>query len=275
VASLAGRVVAITGASSGIGRATALQLASARARVVVSARRADRLEALASDIRAAGGEAIAVPGDVTRDTDMQWLVARAVEAFGRIDVMICNAGIAYYGLLDEATSADMRRVVDVNVLGTFYAAHAALTVMRRQGHGHIIAISSIVARRGVGGSGLYGATKAAQLGLIESLRAEFAGTNLHASVVFPVRTLTELREAAARDFGQQVTGRGPSQSADDVARAILNCVRVPCAEVYPMRWSKLLGVLAVVAPALTDRIVRRFNRGRTRLPASANDERHP
>jgi short-subunit dehydrogenase len=273
VDALSGRVVAITGASSGIGRATAIQLAAAGARVVLSARRADRLDALAKDIRAAGGEATVVPGDVASDADMQALVARTVEAFGRIDVMICNAGIAYYGPLDEATPADMRRVVDVNVMGTLYAAHAALTAMRRQGHGHIIAVSSIVARRGVGGSSLYGATKAAQLGLIESLRAEFVGTNLHASVVFPVRTPTELREAAARDFGQQVTGRGPSQSVEEVARAIVNCVRFPRAEVYPMRTSWFLALLAVIAPALSDRIVQRFNRQRTPLTTSSDGDR--
>jgi len=197
---------------------------------------------------------------------MQALVARTVEAFGRIDVMICNAGIGYHGTLDESAPADMRRVVDVNLLGTLYAAHAALAVMRRLGRGHIIAVSSIVGRRGVGGSSVYAATKAAQIGFIECLRAEFIGTDLHASVVFPVRTPTEFREALARDFGQHVTGRGPAQSADDVARAIVDCVRSPRAEVYPMRTARLLAVLAVVAPALADRVVHRFNRRRAVPP---------
>ena len=263
---LAGKVVAITGASAGIGRATALQLAAAGARVVVSARRADRLRALVADIRARGGQAVDVPGDVTSEADMQTLVARTVETFGGIDVMICNAGIGYHGTLDESPPAAMRRVVDVNLMGTLYAAQAALTVMRRQGRGHILAVSSIVGRRGVGGSSVYAATKAAQLAFIECLRAEFVGTPLRASVVFPVRTPTEFREALARDFGQHVTGKGPAQSAEDVARAIVDCVRSPKAEVYPMRKARLLAVLAVVAPALTDRVVHRFNRRRAVPP---------
>jgi NADP-dependent 3-hydroxy acid dehydrogenase YdfG len=265
---LSPKVVAITGASAGIGRAAAVALAADGAAVVVSARRADRLDDLAREISAAGGRVLAVPGDVTREADMHALVERAVEAFGRLDVMICNAGIGYYGPIDQTPPEVLRRVVDVNVLGTLYAAQAALDVFRRQGHGHIIAISSIAGRRGIGGSSLYSATKAAQIGFIEGLRAEFSGTRLHASVVYPVSTRTEFREALHRDYGHVVQGVGPLQSAESVARAIVRCVRRPQAEVYPLWRSKLLAVLAVTLPSVTDRIVRRFTR--RVAPASAS-----
>src|SRR5262245_50692750 len=190
------RVVTITGASSGIGRATAVALAREGAAVLVSARRRDKLDDLVRDIERDGGRALAVVGDVTVDADMRVLVDRAVKAWGRLDVMICNAGIGYHGTLDDTPVEVMRRLVDVNLMGTMYAAAAALPVFRRQRRGHIIAISSIAGRRGIGGMSLYSATKAAQIGFIEGLRAEFAGTDLHASVVYPVSTTdTEFRDA--------------------------------------------------------------------------------
>jgi short-subunit dehydrogenase len=268
-ARLPGTIVAITGASAGIGRATARLAAREGASVVLAARRADRLVDVEAEIRSAGGTALAVPGDVTQPDDMDALVQRTVARFGRLDVMICNAGIGYHGPLDDTSPAAMRRVVDVNLMGTLYAARAALAVMRRQNRGHIIAVSSIAGRRGVGGSSLYSATKAAQIGLIEALRAEFAGTPLRASIVYPVSTRTEFHEAIARDFGHAVSGIGPKQSADEVAAAIVSCMASPRAEVYPYRKAWLLAVLSVVAPAQTDRFMRRFARRRTgEMPAS-------
>lgn len=260
---LRGRVVAITGASAGIGRALALSLAQAGARVLASARRGDRLDALAAARYPHDGCIVACPGDVTSEADMRALVDTAVARFGRLDVMVCNAGIGYHGTLDETTPADMRRVVDVNLMGTLYATHAALPLMRRQGHGHIIAVSSIVGRRGIEGSSVYAATKAAQIAFIECLRAEFVGTSLHASVVFPVATTTEFRDAIRRDFGHEVSGRGPQQSAETVAESIVDCIVAPKAEVYPLGKAKWLSVLGVVAPAKADRIVKRFGRRRT------------
>jgi NAD(P)-dependent dehydrogenase (short-subunit alcohol dehydrogenase family) len=259
---LAGRVAVITGASSGIGHATARQLAAEGATVVVTARRADRLAALVADIEAHGGAALALPGDVTSEADMDAVVTGALARYGHLDVMICNAGIGYHGSLDETPPADMRRVVDVNLLGTLYAARAALVPMRRQGHGHIVVVSSIVGRRGIGGSSVYGATKAAQVGFVEALRAEFVGTNLHASVVLPVAVTTEFHEALARDFGHHVEGHGPRQSADEVAAAIVECVVTPTPEVYPFWKARWLGVLNVLAPGRTDALVRRFGRKR-------------
>lgn len=260
---MSGRVVAITGASAGIGRAVATLLASRGAAVVVSARRADKLRDLVSDIERAGGRALAVPGDVTSEPDMRLLVARAVETYGRLDVMICNAGIGYHGTLDETPPDVMRRLVDVNLLGTLYAAAAALPIMRRQNRGHIIAVSSIVGRRGVAGSSVYAATKGAQIAFIESLRAEFVGTALHASVVLPVATVTEFRAAIERDFGHVTVGKGPRQPAEVVAAAIAACIESPRPEVYPLKKARLLAVISATAPGLADRLVRRFGRRRT------------
>ncbi len=260
---LAGKIVAITGASAGIGRATASLAAREGAAIALFARRQDRLEALAHEIQIQGGTALSVPGDVTRAEDIDAFVERALARFGRLDVMVCNAGIGYHGPLDETPVDAMRRVVDVNLLGTLYAARAALVAMRRQGHGHIIAVSSIAGRRGVGGSSLYSATKAAQIGLIEGLRAEFTGTPFHASVVYPVSTRTEFHDAIARDFGHAISGIGPKQSADRVAHAIVSCMVSPQAEVYPFKKAWLLAVLSVIAPAQADRFMKRFGRRRT------------
>ena len=240
------------------------------ATVVLLARRADKLDALAAEVRATGGRALAVAGDVTNATDMESFVRRAVEGFGRLDIMVCNAGIGYHGPLDESPTDVMRRLVDVNLMGTLYAARAALPVMRRQGTGHIIAVSSIVGRRGIGGSSVYSATKAAQIGFIEGLRAEFSGTNLRASVIYPVSTVTEFHEAIARDFGHTVTGKGPKQSADRVAQAIVECMVNPRAEVYPFGHAKWLAVLSVVAPAQADKFVKRF--GRRTVPPTGSAE---
>jgi NADP-dependent 3-hydroxy acid dehydrogenase YdfG len=257
---LSGRVVAITGASSGIGRATAELAAAEGAAVVLSARRADRLDELASLITGRGGRALAVRGDVTSPADMETLVGRAVGAFGHVDVMICNAGIGFHDAFDRTPDDVMRRVVDVNLMGTFYAAHAALKIFLPRNTGHIIAVSSIVGRRGMAGSAVYSATKAAQIGFIEALRAEFVGTNLHASIVYPVSTHTEFHDAILRDFGHRVQGLGPRQSAETVARAIVDCVVSPRVEVYPLRKAWWLSVLSVVAPAQADRVVQKWGR---------------
>src|SRR5258707_2225158 len=186
------RVVAITGASAGIGRATALRLARDGAAVAICARRADRLDATASAIVAAGGQALPMVADVTREADMDRFVAQTVERFGRLDVMLCNAGFGIAGAIDDITPDQMRTLIDINYLGTYYAARAALRLFRRQGRGHIIIVSSIVGKRGVPYMGAYAATKFAQVGLAERLRTELVGTDIHVTVVFPISTDTEV-----------------------------------------------------------------------------------
>src|SRR5690349_4781416 len=137
------RVVAITGASAGIGRATAIRLARDGAAVAICARRADRLQQAADQIRAAGGEALPVVADVTREADMEQFVGAAVDRFSRLDVMLCNAGFGIAGAIDDIAPEQMQRLIDVNFIGTYLAARAALRVFRRQGFGHLIVVSSI------------------------------------------------------------------------------------------------------------------------------------
>ena len=257
---LSGRVIAITGASAGIGQAVAALAAAEGASVVISARRVEKLTAVGTAIAAKGGTVLAVPGDVTNADDMQALVDRAVESFGRLDVMVCNAGIGFHDAFADTPLAVARRLVDVNLMGTLYAAHAAVIRFRQQGHGHLIAISSIVGRRGIGGSSVYSATKAAQIAFVEGLRAEFRGSALKASVVYPISTATEFHATIRREFGREVTAAGPRQSADEVARAIVDCIVRPRAEVYPYSRAKLLSILSVAAPAQADRLVHRFRR---------------
>jgi short-subunit dehydrogenase len=210
-----------------------------------------------------------VTGDVAKEADVVRLVARARERFGRLDIMICNAGFGYYGTVDEMPSDVMRRMMDVNFMGSFFGARAAVPIFRQQGHGHLIFISSIVGKRGIPFMSGYSGTKAAQAGFAESLRAEFAGTRIHVSTVFPVSTTTEFRYAMERDFGHQVSGLGPKQPVDEVARAIVNCVRRPRPEVYPHAKSRVLAILNAVAPGFTDRVVRRYGRRRVVQPSPA------
>ena len=259
---LSGRVAAITGASSGIGLASAQHLARDGVAIVLGARRKERLDEAVRDIRNAGGRAESVVMDVTSEADVKQLTQRAIDGFGRLDIMICNAGFGYYGTVEDTPADIMQRMIDVNFMGTFYGARAALPLFRAQNSGHLIIVSSIVGQRGIAQMSGYSATKAAQVGFAESLRTEFSGTPIAVSVVFPVSTETEFRSAMKRDYGHSVTGLGPKQSVDDVARAIVACVRKPRAEVYPHATSRALTVVNAVAPGFTDKVVRRYGRRR-------------
>lgn len=260
--SLSGRVAAITGASSGIGLAIAHHLARAGVAVMLGARRADRLDAAVAAIRAGGGKAGRVTMDVVNEADVARLAAEAQQAFGPLDIMVCNAGFGYYGTVEDTPPETMHRMMDVNFMGTFYGARAALPIFRARGRGHLVIISSIVGRRGISLMSGYSATKAAQAGFAESLRAEFAGSEIAVSVVYPISTETEFRSAMTRDYGHSVSGLGPKQSADDVARSVVACLRRPRADVYPHAPSRLLAVLNAVAPSVADRLVRKYGRRR-------------
>jgi short-subunit dehydrogenase len=255
------RVVAITGASAGIGRATALRLAREGALIAICARRADRLDAVAADIVAAGGQALPIVADVTRGADMDALVARTVERFGRLDVMMCNAGFGIAGAIDDIAPDQMQKLMDINYTGTYLATRAALPLFRRQGSGHIIMVSSIVGKRGVPYMGAYSATKFAQVGLAECLRSELLGSNIHVSVVFPVSTETEFFDVMSRETGTAVTrAMGPRQTVDTVADAIARAIHRPVPEIYPYAKSRALVILNALAPGFTDRVVKRFGR---------------
>ena len=259
-------VIAITGASSGIGRATALRLARDGASVAICARRRDRLDVVAGEIVAAGGTSLAVTADVTKPEDMQAFVTATVERFGRLDVMICNAGYGLYGEIDRVSAEQMRALMDVNFFGTFHAARAALDVFRRQRRGHTIIVSSIVGRRGIPFMGPYSATKFAQVGLAECLRAELVGTDVHVSVVYPISTETEFFGVMTRHSGFATRAHGPRQSPESVADAIARAIARPVPEIYPYRLAKGLSVLSVIAPAFCDRLTKRWGREPIREP---------
>ena len=184
------RIIAITGASAGIGRAIAVRLARDGASLAICARRRDRLSHVAAEIEAAGGHALPFVGDVTSADDMAEFVRLSLERYQHLDVMICNAGFGVAGAIDVMPPEQMRKLLDVNFLGTYYATRAALPVFRRQGRGHLVIVSSIVGKRGVPYMGAYSATKFAQVGLAESLRSELAGSDIHVTVVFPISTQT-------------------------------------------------------------------------------------
>lgn len=263
---LRGRTAVITGASSGIGLACAEQFAAAGINLVLGARRTDLLHAAIQRITATGARAEAVTMDVAVEEDVDRLVTRAVEAFGTVDIMICNAGFGYYGTVEGTPPDVMRRMMDVNFMGTYYATRAALPIFRAHAQGHLVLVSSVVGQRGISQMSGYSATKAAQRGFAESLRTEFHGSNIHVSIVYPISTTTEFRSAMTRDYGHTVAGLGPKQSADHVARTIVACLRRPRPEIYPYRPSKLLTIMNAVAPGFTDGFVRRFGRRRTDTP---------
>ena len=254
-------VVAITGASAGIGRATAVRLARDGAAVAICARRREMLEAAARDVDAAGGEALPIVADVTSVDDMERFVSAAVDRFGRLDVIVCNAGFGIAGTIDDISPDQMRKLVDINYMGTFYAARAALRVFRRQHHGHVVIISSIVGKRGVPYMGAYAATKFAQVGMAECLRAEVAGSPIHVSVVYPVSTESEFFDVMSRETGTAITRAfGPRQDTSVVADAIARAIERPVPEVFPHFQSRALVWLNTMAPGLCDRVVKRFGR---------------
>jgi len=175
--------------------------------------------------------------------------------------MMCNAGFAIYGAIDDITPDQMRRLVDINYFGTYYATRAALPVFRRQGAGHILIVSSIVGKRGVPFMGAYSATKFAQVGLAECLRSEVEGSGIHVSVVYPVSTDTEFKEVMLRETGHAITqSTGPTQTAEQVADAIAGALANPVPEVYPHRKSRGLVILNAVAPGFCDRLVKKYGR---------------
>lgn len=254
------RIAAVTGGSAGIGRAVALRFARDGAAVAICARRLDKLQAAAADIEQAGGRALAIAADVGKAEDMRTFVDQTVARFGRLDVMVCNAGFGVYGAIDTIDPADMRELMDVNYFGTYHAVRAALPHFRRQQSGHVIIVSSIVGKRGVPYVGAYAATKFAQVGLAECLRAELVGTSIHVSVVYPISTETEFFDVMTKRSGFATRAAGPRQSAAEVADAIARALDRPVPEIFPYRLSRGLAVLNALAPGLTDRVVKRWGR---------------
>jgi NADP-dependent 3-hydroxy acid dehydrogenase YdfG len=250
---LSGAVVAITGASAGIGRECALAFAERGARVVLGARRMDRLQEVAALVAARGGEAMAMSLDVGDAAQVGTFIGAAVERYGRLDVLVNNAGYGVRGTVAAMPAEVHEGLMRVNYLGTVHGCRAAIPVMVKQGRGVIINISSIVGHRSLPTGGAYAATKAAQIRLTEALRVELRGTGVEACTVHPVGTETEFGEVQARLSGDEKPKPwGPQQSARHVAEAIVRCAERPRPEVYPLMTSRAIVWLNAVAPGVVD-----------------------
>jgi NADP-dependent 3-hydroxy acid dehydrogenase YdfG len=190
-----GKVVVITGASSGLGEASARLLSAQGASVVLGARRQDRIKSLADELTAGGGRALAVTTDVTHRDQVKKLVDAAVQACGRIDVMINNAGLMPQSLLEHLKIDEWDRMIDVNIKGVLYGIAAALPYMQKQKAGHIINVSSVAGHRVGPGTAVYAATKYAVRALSEGLRQEVKPYNIRTTVISPGAVATELPDS--------------------------------------------------------------------------------
>ncbi|MEU8822453.1 SDR family oxidoreductase [Streptomyces sp. NPDC048636] len=226
-----GKVVAITGASSGIGEATALLLAERGARLVLGARRTERLADLAARIEEAGGTAVQLRTDVTRRDDMHALVALAGERYGRLDVLVGNAGIGTISPLDDLRVDEWDTMVDVNIKGVLHGIGAALPVFRAQGSGHFITTASTAAFRIVPAMAVYAGTKFAVRAICEGLRQE-AGDSLRVTTVSPGMVATDFVDASTNERARREVAETRDRIAippEAIARAIAYAIEQPAA----------------------------------------------
>lgn len=228
------QVVVVTGASSGIGRATALRFASEGASLVLAARRAQALAAVAAECEQAGGRAVAVPTDVTDEAAVDALAARAVEEFGRIDVWVNDAAVSVFAPLVEAPIDDVRRVLDVNVLGYVYGTRAALREMLQQGRGVIVNVASVQGEVPTPYAAPYSMSKAAVRALGSSVRSELGlqkARHVHVVTVLPATIDTPFFSHPANYTGRRVLAMPPVYPPDSVAKVIVKATRRPKAEI--------------------------------------------
>lgn len=224
-----GKVIVITGASSGIGHATALLLAQKGAIVVLGARSLDKLEQLASQIKAEGGQAMYAAIDVTQRQHLEKLVALALATYGKLDVLINNAGIAPISLLDELQVEDWDMMIDVNIKGVLYGIAAALPVFRKQGFGHIINTASTAALKVTPAAAVYSGTKFAVRAISEGLRQE-AGPNLRVTIITPGIIKTNLVDSIASPGIKAQIAEAMDNiaiSPDAIARAMAYAIEQP------------------------------------------------
>lgn len=258
---LQGMVVAITGASAGIGRALAVELAARGASLALAARRRERLDALAG---ALGVPVLAHAADVADPGQCAAFVAATQARFGRLDTLVCNAG---YGLLKGAvdtTAEEWRALFATNLYGTLDCIRAALPIMRAQEprsgwRGQAMIVSSILGRRSAPWTAAYSATKAAQLSLAEALRVELRAERIAVTSVHPIGTRTEFFEVAAG--GRPTADDRFRQSAEHVARRMAAAIARPRPELWPSRPSRWLATLATFCPRLADLAAARLTRG--------------
>lgn len=226
---LEGKVVVITGASSGLGEAAARMLAAQGASVVLGARRVERIQALADELNRAGGKALAIQTDVTRVEQVQRLVDAAVQTYGRIDVILNNAGLMPNSPIERLKIDDWDRTIDVNIKGVLYGIAAALPYMKAQQSGQIINVSSVAGTKVRAGNAVYAATKHAVRVISESLRMEIKPYHIRTTVISPGATATELPDSITEPDVAERTRKAYEGAvpADTFARAVVFAMSQP------------------------------------------------
>lgn len=259
---LTGKPIAITGASAGIGRATAIACAKAGMPVAVSARREDKLIELVNEVKSLGGRAIAVPGNVDQQADCDRLIERCITEFGSIYSVYANAGYGFECSIANLTDRQVRDMFDTNVFGTFNTIRAAIPHMLQANQGHILICSSCLAKSAMPFHGCYSATKAAQDHIARCLRIELHKTGVRTSSIYPIGTSTEFSAAKAARAGlppPPPKTKFMLQTPERVASAILSCLRRPKPEVWTSTLARIAFCSANLSPRLTDAILTRFN----------------
>lgn len=228
---VAGKVALVTGASSGIGEAAALALAAAGASVAVSGRRKDRLDALVRRMEMSGAKGLALPGDVSLEADATQAVKDTVARLGRLDILINSAGVNEAGGIESLPLELWRKVIDTNLMGTLYSCKAAVPVMKAQGSGDIINISSTAGRRAAAAFAAYATSKFGVTGLTESLRQEVGGAGIRVCIIEPGATATDIAESIsdpkAREAIRAHVSKPGAMAATDIADAIMFVLALP------------------------------------------------
>lgn len=228
---LEGKTALVTGASSGIGEATVLALAAEGASVALSARRADKLADLVHRIEVGGTKAKAITADVSEEDQAREMVLAANTEFGRLDILVNNAGVMLLGPIGNADTEDWRRMMGTNVMGLMYATHAVLPLMRAQGGGHIVNISSVAGRTARAGSGVYNASKWGVGAFSEALRQEVSKDKIRVTIIEPGAVATELTHhitnAEAKKQTEDFYGSMTPLESEDIAAAIIYAVTQP------------------------------------------------
>jgi NAD(P)-dependent dehydrogenase (short-subunit alcohol dehydrogenase family) len=266
------QVVAVVGASSGIGRETALRFAKKGAKVVVSARSQPGLESLVDEIRREGGEATAIAADVSNFEQVKAIADKAVEQYGRLDTWVHNAAVELYAYFEQTTPEEFKRLIDVNLMGQVYGAMAALPHLKREGRGALIHVSSVEAKRALPLQSAYAAAKHGIDGFLESLRVELMHEKVPISVtnVMPATINTPLFNKARTKLGVKPVGVPPLYQPSLVANAILDVAEHPKREVVVGDAGKMILLAQRISPKLVDAYMERtaFQAQRTNEPKS-------